>query len=52
MPVIAVTANAMPSDVERAQQAGFDSYLTKPINFHQLLEILNRHLNLGVEELA
>ncbi|MEA9977348.1 MULTISPECIES: PAS domain S-box protein [unclassified Pseudomonas] len=52
VPVIAVTANAMPSDVERAQQAGFDSYLTKPINFHQLLEILNRHLNLGVEELA
>jgi len=52
VPVIAVTANAMPTDVERAQQAGFNGYLTKPIIFYRLLEILNDHLNPTVKELA
>jgi PAS domain S-box-containing protein len=52
VPIIAVTANAMPSDVKRAQQAGFNDYLTKPINFHQLLDVLNLHLNPGTESLT
>ncbi|MDX2101572.1 MAG: PAS-domain containing protein [Alphaproteobacteria bacterium] len=31
-PVLALSAAAMPEDVERALEAGFDRYLTKPIN--------------------
>jgi signal transduction histidine kinase/CheY-like chemotaxis protein len=31
-PVFAVTANAMPREVERGIAAGFDRYLTKPLN--------------------
>jgi len=30
-PLIAVTALAMPSDAERIAHAGFDGYITKPI---------------------
>jgi CheY-like chemotaxis protein len=32
IPVIAVSANAMPADIERGLAAGFDAYLTKPID--------------------
>lgn len=31
VPVIAVSASAMPDEIARAMPAGFDAYLTKPI---------------------
>ncbi len=37
IPVIAVSANATPADVARGLSAGFDDYLTKPIDVHKLL---------------
>ena len=36
IPVIALTANAMPSEVERGLDAGFHRYLTKPIRIHEV----------------
>jgi two-component system cell cycle response regulator DivK len=36
MPVVAVTASAMPSDREAATRAGFDGFLEKPINVRAL----------------
>ena len=37
MPIVAVTASAMPEDTERMRQAGFDGFETKPINVKNLL---------------
>jgi PAS domain S-box-containing protein len=44
VPVIAVSANAMPSDIEEAARAGFDDYLTKPLDMKRLLERVDRAL--------
>jgi PAS domain S-box-containing protein len=41
IPVIAVSANAMPHDVERARAAGFIAYLTKPLDIAQLLRLVD-----------
>ena len=46
IPVIAVSANAMPRDVEKGVQAGFFRYLTKPIKIDQFMEALDAALNL------
>jgi len=44
IPVVAVTANAMPRDIERGMAAGFAEYLTKPINVQQFHTALDRLL--------
>lgn len=41
IPVIALTANAMPHDVERGLAAGFDRYLTKPIEIGKFNEAID-----------
>lgn len=38
VPVIAVSANAMPRDLERGRAAGFVEYLTKPLDLRRVLE--------------
>jgi CheY-like chemotaxis protein len=44
-PVIAMTALAMPGDRERCLEAGANDYLSKPINFQQLLQVIEAHLS-------
>jgi len=44
IPLIALSANAMPADIERARRAGFDVYLTKPLNVAQLFAEIERML--------
>jgi CheY-like chemotaxis protein len=44
IPVIALTANAMPSEVERSMALGFYRYLTKPINLEEFSETINSAL--------
>ncbi len=44
IPVVAVSANAMPRDLERAKAAGFDGYLTKPLDIAQLLRVVDAML--------
>jgi two-component system cell cycle response regulator DivK len=44
IPVIAVTAHAMVTDYERVMRAGCNACVSKPINFRQLREQLDRWL--------
>jgi CheY-like chemotaxis protein len=37
IPVIAISANAMPHDVEKGMKAGFFRYFTKPIRVSELI---------------
>lgn len=46
IPVIAVTANAMASDVKRAMTAGFFRYITKPIDIATFTEAIDSALEL------
>ena len=40
IPVIALSANAMPRDIEKGLQAGFFRYLTKPIKVNAFIDTL------------
>ncbi len=42
LPIIAITANAMPGDRERCLEVGMDDFLAKPFKFEQLLATLKR----------
>ena len=44
LPIIALTANALKGDRERCLQAGMDEYLSKPIEFQTLRQMLSRFL--------
>jgi PAS domain S-box-containing protein len=44
IPVIALTANAMPHDVKAGLAAGFFRYITKPIDIDELLDAINSAL--------
>jgi len=41
IPVVALSANAIPRDIERGLEAGFFRYLTKPIKISEFMEILD-----------
>ena len=41
IPIIAISANAMPPDIERSLKAGFFRYLTKPIKVGEFMEALD-----------
>jgi len=47
IPVVAVSANAMPKDLARGKAAGFVDYLTKPLDIEQLLRTVDRVLARG-----
>jgi len=41
IPVIALSANAMPRDIEKGLEAGFFRYLTKPIKVNEFMDTLD-----------
>jgi len=44
VPVVALTANAMPQDRQRCTAAGMDDHLAKPFKHEELAAVLRRHL--------
>lgn len=45
LPVIAVTASALTGDKHKFIEAGFDDYISKPINKEKLLNLANNYLS-------
>lgn len=43
-PIAAMTAQVMPEDVKRAEEAGFDGFLAKPLNFDRFPHCIQRLL--------
>ncbi|MCG8710242.1 PAS domain S-box protein [Brenneria sp. 4F2] len=44
LPIIAMTANAMPSDREACLEAGMDGHIGKPFHMETLVEAILRHI--------
>jgi CheY-like chemotaxis protein len=44
IPIIALSANAIPRDINRGLEAGFFNYLTKPIKVNQFMDALDAAL--------
>jgi CheY-like chemotaxis protein len=47
IPVIALSANAIPRDIEKGLEAGFFRYLTKPIKVNEFMDTLDLALKLA-----
>src|ERR1022692_1631951 len=52
IPVVALSANAIPRDIEMGLDAGFFRYLTKPIKIKEFMDTLNTALEFAEEELC
>jgi CheY-like chemotaxis protein len=50
IPIIAISANAVPHDIEKALEAGFFNYITKPIKVGQFMDALDAALKFALTE--
>ena len=50
IPVIAITANAMPHDIQRGMAAGFTDYLTKPLDLERFHVVIDKLLSPNTTE--
>jgi CheY-like chemotaxis protein len=52
IPVIALSANAIPRDIQKGLDAGFFRYLTKPIKVSEFMDALNVAMKFAEEDHA
>ncbi|WML58055.1 substrate-binding domain-containing protein [Neobacillus sp. PS2-9] len=50
IPVIAVSANAMPQDIQHTLAIGFSNYLTKPIDIKEFLHTVSQTFNSTIKQ--
>jgi CheY-like chemotaxis protein len=50
IPVVALSANAIPRDIEKGLEAGFFRYLTKPIKVNEFMDTLDVALKFAKTE--
>ena len=50
IPIVALSANALPRDVKKGVDAGFFRYLTKPIKVNELMDTLAEALALAAQQ--
>ena len=48
IPIVALSANAMPRDIEKGLEAGFFRYVTKPIKINEFMDALNATLEFAL----
>ena len=47
IPIVAISANSMPRDIEEGIEAGFFKYLTKPLKVTQFMDTLDEALEIS-----
>ncbi|MDX2368365.1 MAG: ATP-binding protein [Colwellia sp.] len=47
IPTLAMSAAATKEDIEKGIAAGFQQYLTKPINIHEVIEVIKNNIERG-----
>jgi CheY-like chemotaxis protein len=52
IPVVALSANAIPRDIAKGLEAGFFRYLTKPIKVNEFMDALDMALKFATSESA
>lgn len=52
LPIVALTANASPEDRRRCIATGMNDFLTKPLRYQQLLDVLHKWVPSGSSEAA
>ncbi len=50
IPVLAISANAMPHDIKKGLEAGFFRYITKPIDVNEFMDALNMALEYAKDD--
>jgi PAS domain S-box-containing protein len=50
VPIIALTAQAMPIDRERCLEAGMNEYISKPVNLRALVKLIQKNLSNAEEK--
>jgi PAS domain S-box-containing protein len=48
IPIVALSANAMPRDIQKGLDAGFFRYITKPIKINEFMDALNATLEFAL----